>query len=160
MNAPHAERRPRSGGDGARADATNVGTSVEPAGLFAVQRRAYGSIEFTAASYDAPVASGTERRDTGHRRVSQTVGAEPWLGLAGAWIETAAARGVRFTGETVRAAVGEPPATNLIGVAVKRAQLRGLIVADGVEVARRPEAHGRLIRRWAAPSTSYAGGAR
>lgn len=147
-----------SGNRPAPSDATNVPPIVEPAGLFGVQRRAYGSVEFTPTMHgEVPASTGAQRRDLGHCRTAQTVGGEPWLGLAERWIETAAARGARFTAETIRAAVGEPPSTALVGTAVKRAQVRGLIVTDGVEIAHRPEAHGRLIRRWAAAPSTAAG---
>jgi len=91
-------------------------------------------------------ALGPQLRDQGHRRAVQ---ADPgWLGVAhDAIVELAASEAV-FSAEDVRRRAGEPPAPNLLGVAVRKARLAGLIEACGVETANRAAAHGRLLRLW------------
>lgn len=154
------EGRPgRSGLDvDAAASGTNdhsVSVGYDDSALIGVVRDEFGCPVGLAVHDDLPLgrplaADGARRRDVGHRHVAQAAGGEGWLGLAEAWIVAAGARGVQFTGETLRAAVGEPPSANLLGVAMQRARRRGLIVPVGTTTAQRPEAHRRLLRVWAA----------
>jgi len=73
---------------------------------------------------------------------------EPWLSLAADAIESLRIRGVEFTAEDVRRIAGEPPRANLLGVAIRRARLAGVIEPAGVTYADRAEARGRLLQTW------------
>lgn len=139
-------RRPAPRGNRPAPDATNVSASVEPdAGLFGVTAGPYG-VSYQPAQTVAAALSGPQRRDQGHRRATQ---ADPgWLGLAHQTIVDLAASGAIFSAEDVRHLAGEPPSTNLLGVAVRQARLLGLIEAAGTDTANRPAAHGRLLRTW------------
>lgn len=139
-------RRPAPRGNRPTPDATNVSASVEPDGLFSAHRGAYDETVFSDRPAVHPALSGPQRRDQGHRRAQQ---ADPgWLALAHQTIVDLAASGAIFSAETVRNLAGEPPSTNLLGVAVRQARLLGLIEAAGTDTANRPAAHGRLLRVW------------
>jgi len=123
----------------------NVNASVEPDGLFAAHIGAYGDVVFTERPAVHPALSGPQRRDRGHRRATS---ADPgWLALAHQVIVELAAAGEAFSAEDLRART-EPPEPNLVGVAIRRARLLGLIVPAGTDTANRPAAHGRLLRLW------------
>lgn len=130
--------------------ATATTDIVDQGELLTVRRQAYGSVVFDDPAPVSDETPGPVRRDVGHRRVAQAHGGEPWLGLAQAWIVAAAGRGRVFTAEDVRAAVGEPPSANLLGVVLRRCRLRGVIRVVGVTYASRPEAHHRLLQQWGA----------
>ena len=127
-------------------DAANVSGSVEPdGGLFGVTVGAYGNMSYQPAQTVAAVLSGAQQRDQGHLRAAQAdVG---WLGDAHRVIVELAAAGEAFSAEDLRART-EPPEPNLVGVAIRRARLLGLIVPAGTDTANRPAAHGRLLRTW------------
>jgi len=139
-------RRPAPRGNRPAPDATNVSASVEPdAGLFGLVNGPYGSVSFTEVQTSHPALSGPQRRDQGIRRAVQAdVG---WLGDAHRVIVELAAAGEAFSAEDLRART-EPPEPNLVGVAIRRARLLGLIVPAGTDTANRPAAHGRLLRLW------------
>jgi len=140
----NAERRPGKGGG--HSGAASSKPNLPDDGLFGVVRGEH-AVSFTEAQTHHQALSGPQRRDQGHRRAQQ---ADPgWLGLAHQTIVDLAASGVIFSAETVRNLAGEPPSTNLLGVAVRQARLLGLIEAAGTDTANRPAAHGRLLRTWA-----------
>lgn len=161
MSPGHDRGRPGGSGLNVDAAASSTNALTVPAesadsALIDVVRDSFGCpVGLTVADGDAPPAreravEGARRRDVGHRRVAQAHGGEPWLGLAQAWIEAAAGRGQVLTAEDVRAAVGEPPNANLLGVVLRRCRLKGTIRVVGVTYASRPEAHHRLLQQWGA----------
>lgn len=152
MNAPHAERRPRSGRGGARTG-REAASIVEPVALFDVARTAYGAeIKYDQIGVhqhdDAAPTTATKAVDIGHQRMANTVGAESWLMLAGEWIEQRAAEGRTLDADRLQAAVGMPPTAGLPAVAIRRAKLAGTIVMVGFTTSERPEARGHAIRTW------------
>ena len=141
------KRRPHQSEGGAGSGWTADTILSDQGEMFTASRGAYGNVSYSEPAAPQPI-TGPARRDLGQRRTAQTVGGEQWLRLAERDIEDLAKTDMPFTGETVRARTGEPPNANLVGVAIRRARIRGLIVADGTSTAQRPEAHSRLIQVW------------
>jgi hypothetical protein len=88
--------------------------------------------------------TGHDLRDEGVARVDRATDAD-WKGRCDSVIRTMAQSGLPFTAEDVREWVGNPPRQNAIGSRFLKANRDGIIDKVGYRMARRPEAHSRVV---------------
>lgn len=131
-----------------------AGTEPLPDAMFEVKRTAYGAeIRYGGdAGADLPQPARQDSTAaavaTGHQRMANTPGAEPWLEMAASWINAMISRGLAVDADRLQAAIGTPPTAGLPAVALRRAKLAGKIQVVGFRSSGRPEARGHAIREW------------
>lgn len=142
----NAERRPRSGGDGARADATNVDARIPDPALFSVSDdgRVVPNAETAQAARETGVALVEGASDDWARAVVDQA------------IRAAAESGRSFSANDLRDLL---PAerSGLIGARFLAAAKAGRIIRVGYTPATHAAGHGRPVAVWAQAPTTAAG---
>ncbi len=71
-----------------------------------------------------------------------------WLSRARIGILWLCEADASFGADDLRRIVGDPPVANVMGAVFRSAAKDGLIVQDGVDLARRPSRHASITRLW------------